>query len=353
MISQNILTIDISNIDFNSAKFRMVGTLTLDKVKIKYNWIFNAQIKDAIIGEDDNGLVWYSGTWINGVWEDGTWYSGTFLDGRWKGGNVYSYDIDTKQLLNGNFYIIKTDISKTHFVRCNFEGGNFNYGIFGSVNIINGTEIPYKVDGDFIINNIVDYQIDNGFNYGAKTGFLQPNNESNTYTIKNILVDSENRIVVGGRFSNYNGVKTSGILRLNYDGSINDRFNGGINENGIINKIIIDSNNRILLGGNFNTYNKKKCNSIIRILDDGTIDEDFNLILNGGDNINYINDIYIDSLGKIYLGGNFYFMRKISETEEYHFTNLIKLNDDGSIDLTFGSVISENNVIRGVFLMVM
>lgn len=339
MVSQNILTIDISNIDFNSSKFKMVDTLTLDKVKIKYNWIFNAQIKDAIIGEDANGLVWYSGTWVNGTWENGTWYSGTFLNGRWKDGNVYSYDIDLKQLFNGNFYIIRTDISKTHFVNCSFEGGKFNYGIFGTVKQKTDIETPYVLDKDFVIDNIDDYIIDNGFNSGCNIGFyLQTTDENNLYTIKTLEYDSDNRILVGGRFSKYNEIKASGILRLNYDGTLNNTFNGGISENGIVNKIYIDSNNRILIGGDFSKYNDTVCNGIIRIFEDGTIDEEFTSILESG---NIVNDIYVDEKGSIYLGGSFEF-----NTSTYKYVNLIKLNEDGTIDTTFGITFnSKQNII--------
>lgn len=340
MISQNILTIDISNIDFNSTKFRMVGSLTLDKVKIKYNWIFNAQIKDAIIGEDQNGLVWYSGTWISGTWEYGTWYSGTFLDGRWKGGNVYSYDIDMKQLLNGNFYIIRTDITKTHFVRCSFEGGNFNYGIFGNLIINDNVKIPYEINKNFIIDNIEDIIIDNGFNVGSKIGFYL--SETDTYDVKTIVSDKNNRILVGGFFSKYNGIKTSGLLRLNYDGTVENTFNGGffkkedgILSNGSVSKIIIDYNNRIIVCGNFNYYNKTECYNIIRLFEDGSIDETFNLSLNISDSITKINDIYIDSNNRIYLGGLFYFETNVNGVL-YKYKNLVKLNEDGSLNIDFG-----------------
>ena len=157
-------------------------------LKIKYNWIFNANIKDAIIGEDRNGLVWYSGTWVDGTWENGTWYSGVFLNGRWKGGNVYSFDIDVKQLLSGNYNINSVDISKTHFVKCSFEGGTFHYGIFGNIKNKEEITLPYLVDRDFILNNIMDYEINNGFNTGYNIGFNDINID---HEIIKIITDKE------------------------------------------------------------------------------------------------------------------------------------------------------------------
>lgn len=158
-MSNNIITLDISTVDFNKPKFKMVGGLNLDILKIKYNWIFNAQLEDAIIGEDENGLVWFSGTWVCGTWEGGTWYSGNFVNGRWKAGDMYSYEIDEKEALLGKLSIIRHDITKTRFISAYFEGGTFHYGIFGNIKNEEDLDIPYQVDRDYIIDNVIDYDI--------------------------------------------------------------------------------------------------------------------------------------------------------------------------------------------------
>lgn len=324
MASQNILTIDISNVNFNSEKFRMVGKLTLDKVKIKYNWIFNAQIKDAVIGEDDYGLVWYSGTWVNGTWEDGTWYSGTFLNGRWKNGNVYSYDIDEKSLYSDEIYIYRSDITKTHFVNCSFEGGKFNYGIFGNIKNIDNLTLPYKIDRDYIITNIEDYDIDNGFNTGCNIGFYLDDSLENQ--IKTVAIDKDNKVILGGCFSKYNEITANSIIRLNYDGTVDNDFNGGFNYGAIINSITIDNNNKILIGGHFTSYNKKSVNSIIRLNYDGSIDETFTMgngFIDISGNTMTVNTIAVDSNDFIYIGGDF------TRYNDKNISKLIKINSDG------------------------
>ena len=158
-MGDNIITLDISSVDFNKEKFKMVGGLNLDTVKIKYNWLFNAQMENAIIGEDENGLVWFSGTWVCGTWEGGTWYSGDFLNGRWKAGDMYSYDIDMRSALLGILTINRQDITKTRFKTGEFEGGTFHYGIFGQIKNEDELDIPYEIDKEWIINNIEDYEI--------------------------------------------------------------------------------------------------------------------------------------------------------------------------------------------------
>jgi len=54
----------------------------------KWHWIIGAGIKDAVIGKKGNKLVWYSGDWIFGkfnekyaIWKKGNWKGGTDSDG--------------------------------------------------------------------------------------------------------------------------------------------------------------------------------------------------------------------------------------------------------------------------------
>ena len=80
------------NINFtNESKSGLEGVieykdgLTEEIVKKKYSWLLKAKFKDAVIGKDKRGLVWYDGVWYDGVWEDGTW-----RDGEWKSGFWYN-----------------------------------------------------------------------------------------------------------------------------------------------------------------------------------------------------------------------------------------------------------------------
>lgn len=114
--------------------YTLIDGLTAEKIKRKYIWLLNAIIKDAIIGEDDYGLVWYSGTWVAGEWEDGTWYSGIWEDGDWKNGNFYSYLYDKKQLLQRRKVILQKESQVySEFRNGIWRRGNFYNGYFGPV----------------------------------------------------------------------------------------------------------------------------------------------------------------------------------------------------------------------------
>lgn len=94
------------DVDYSKFRFRLVDGLNMDILTSEYKWILEAEITDAIIGEDENGLVWYSGIWECGRWFGGTWISGEWKSGDWYGGiwksksitdNLLSVDIDDKQ----------------------------------------------------------------------------------------------------------------------------------------------------------------------------------------------------------------------------------------------------------------
>lgn len=110
----------------------LVDGLTIERLKIRYNWIFNATIDNAIIGEDENGLVWYTGNWYCGDWINGTWYSGTFYDGRWFNGKWYSWLIDKYSILvNDKLKNLDDNKIYSNFVNGVWKNGNWYNGIFG------------------------------------------------------------------------------------------------------------------------------------------------------------------------------------------------------------------------------
>lgn len=117
----------LKNIDIEKYNYRLVDGLTLEQLEKKYYWILNADMRNAIIGENDKGLVWYQGDWLCGIWEEGTWYSGRAFNIEWIKGDFYSYKI-----IN-NFNLIEV-------IPGNDSSNSIWYkGLFGSGNFYNGT----------------------------------------------------------------------------------------------------------------------------------------------------------------------------------------------------------------------
>jgi subtilisin-like proprotein convertase family protein len=92
-------TYSLVNVDFNRYRFRLVDNLTFDDLNAKFPWILEAEISEAIIGQDaNNDLIWYKGIWEFGRWFGGTWYSGEWRYGDWYSGIWNSKNIKDKKL---------------------------------------------------------------------------------------------------------------------------------------------------------------------------------------------------------------------------------------------------------------
>jgi len=87
--------VNITGIDNNPYRFRLIDNLTFDEILDKYPWLLEAEIRNAVIGKDQNGLVWYKGTWDCGRWLGGTWYSGTWKTGVWYNGTWFNSRVTT------------------------------------------------------------------------------------------------------------------------------------------------------------------------------------------------------------------------------------------------------------------
>lgn len=120
-------TLSLMNVDFNKFNYRIVDGMTLKELEDKFYWVLNADIRNAIIGEDTSGFVWYQGDWIAGTWETGTWYSGKAFNIEWIKGNVFS----NKIINNFNLFTTIDDDNSDHTI--------WYYAIWGSGNFNNGT----------------------------------------------------------------------------------------------------------------------------------------------------------------------------------------------------------------------
>jgi uncharacterized delta-60 repeat protein len=83
---------------------------------------------------------------------------------------------------------------------------------------------------------------------------------------------SDNKIMVGGNFSTYNGASVGNLIRLNQDGSIDNSFNSGLGfGNGLPLSIVQSNDGKIIIGGNFKLYRQKSVDGIVKINNDGTL----------------------------------------------------------------------------------
>lgn len=156
-------------------------------------------------------------------------------------------------------------------------------------------------------------------------------------------IQPDGKILIGGNFSSYNGMPRSRIIRLNQDGSVDNSF---IAEAvvGAVRSLCLQPDGKILVGGSFTSFNNTTANRLIRLNSNGSNDLTFNSGsgLQGGNPATVAYCISLQDDGKIIIGGSFSFFNGI---ESY---NIVRVNPDGSFDDTFNTGLGFNNQVWGL-----
>jgi len=238
-------------------------------------------------------------------------------------------------------------VARNRIARLNADGSldfTFNPGLGVNDDVFEGV---IQTDGKIIIggrfssyNGVarsriarlnIDGSIDQTFN--PSTG---PNN-----TVQNIQLQNDGKIIIGGNFTSYNGTARSGIVRLNTDGSLDFTFSPGTGANLAIIAIEIQSNGQIIIGGGFTSYNGTLRNRIARINVDGSLDATFNP---GSGANGSVFTMYEQNDGKIIIGGNFTSYNGTPRNQ------IARINVDGSLDLSFNLGTGANNSVSKSFI---
>ncbi|WP_194977158.1 HYR domain-containing protein, partial [Aquiflexum lacus] len=150
------------------------------------------------------------------------------------------------------------------------------------------------------------------------------------WVISDMVALNDGKVLIGGAFSTFNGQSINRIARLNQDGSLDETFDPGQGTNVYVQKLALQPDDKIIIVGNFSSFDGFARNKIARLDSDGNLDLDFDPgSFIGGSNI--IESVEIQNDGKILFGGLF------STVGEFSKNNLVRINSDGSLDLTFES----------------
>ena len=163
-------------------------------------------------------------------------------------------------------------------------------------------------------------------------------------TVEALAVQADGKILVGGRFTTYNGVSNfGGIIRLDGTNGLYDTafktntssgFFAGTALNSKVKVIKIQPDGKILVGGIFSQFGGDNAPyGLARLDSDGIYDVSFGLNLGdvgGGANGGHVNSIDLLSDGRIVVGGSF-----SSWNSNANYKNIVILNTDGTIDASF------------------
>lgn len=184
----------------------------------------------------------------------------------------------------------------------------------------------------------------------SQAQILDPNFKPNLNTngfINDIEVQSDGKILVGGQFTEINGVSANGIARLNTDGTLDQAFlrniGSGVSNNFIIrfdleiprvNDIALQKDGKIILCGFFENFNNLLRVNMVRLNPDGTLDISFNQ--NGvgfpREPEGLIKKLAVQSDNKIIILTEA--VRSYNNVN-LSFKNTFRVNADGSFDNTF------------------
>ena len=142
-------------------------------------------------------------------------------------------------------------------------------------NSFQGASIPFT--GNAFPNTVID-----PLNPGAGP---QPITELNASTrlFKDGQIVAGNKIVIVGEFASYKTSNTRGIVRINFNGSVDPTFQAGAgpqltqtaNQNPTVRRVALEGDGRLLLIGAFDAFSGTTAPGIVSLNTDGSVDSQF------------------------------------------------------------------------------
>lgn len=157
--------------------------------------------------------------------------------------------------------------------------------------------------------------------------------------VNQIVRQPDGKIIIAGDFRTFNGDSVFHIIRLNPDGSRDNSFNmgTGFTVNGTVYALHLQPDGKILVGGIFIDYNGNTANYLARLNSNGSFDNTFNTG-SGFNNTVYSIDRQTD--GKYIIAGNF-----TSVNGDTTYKRIVRLNSNGAIDPSFITGTGFNNIV--------
>lgn len=152
--------------------------------------------------------------------------------------------------------------------------------------------------------------------------------------IVNVVAEqTDGKLIIGGSFSQVGFLNANNIARLLPDGTPDPSFQIGTGLNNEVFDVKINSNGSILVGGRFTSYNGATANRIVCLLETGAIDTNFTTGLGFDD---AVEEISLLADGKVFVSGWFTYYNLMPRNY------LARLHADGLLDTLFDPNIGPN-----------
>jgi uncharacterized delta-60 repeat protein len=221
---------------------------------------------------------------------------------------------DGRIILGGEFNYYN-GITRKNITRVNIDGSidtTFNPGIGIGGNVAG---LALQPDGKIVaVGHITSYNANSAHHIvrinsdGAFDSSFNTSIGANS-KINAVAIQSDGKIIIGGTFTTFNTTPINRIARLNSDGSLDTSFNVGSGADTTITSISIQNNGKIIVGGFFNSFSGIPRKGIVRLNSNGTMDTVFN---QGSGTNDFVFSTKIQNDGKIVIAGDFTTYNSIS-----------------------------------------
>lgn len=253
-------------------------------------------------------------------------------------------DVSGRYIVGGDFTFYQS-VPRNRIARLNANGGldaSFDpgTGADGTVHALAVTsgEQVYIAGSFFNYNSSTANRVARLNSDGSLDGAFDVQGGPNG-DVFDIIALSSGKLLIAGQFTSVNGVARSGVARLNSDGTLDLDFDPGAGADGPVRAILRLNDDRLMIAGGFSNYDGTARVRVARLLDDGTLDTSFDPA--GGPNAT-VNEMILLSTGKILIGGSF------SEYNSSNVGSLARLEADGSLDGSFAAGTAANSDVNAL-----
>lgn len=172
-------------------------------------------------------------------------------------------------------------------------------------------------------------------NSGTLEAAYNPNLRTAGTSIRTVAVQTNDKVLIAGNFTTIGETSRRGLARLNSDGTLDTLFNPGTGPDTTINAIAVQADGKYLVGGGFNSFSGYSRSKFIRLNSNGSVDFSFStgtgFAATGLSLPVSVNSIAIQPDGKIVVVGTF------TSYSGNQARGIVRLNSNGSFDSTFQS----------------
>ncbi|HEY0426361.1 MAG TPA: FG-GAP-like repeat-containing protein, partial [Pyrinomonadaceae bacterium] len=243
---------------------------------------------------------------------------------------------DGKILIGGAFTISGT--SAKNLARLNPDG-TLDTSFADSTSNATITDLEIQPDGKIVAGGYAGASMPGVFRYNpdgtTDSSFLST--QSVNSGVEAVELQADGKIIVAGSYTTLNGVNQGRVSRLNANGTLDSNFNpGGVGADAVVNDIAIRPDGKIIIGGDFASFNSTPMRRIARLNTDGTLDNTFSNV--GTVSNTVVNDVELLPDDRILAGLN------SSTLVE----SLLRFSANGSVDLDFVVKVTKGGTIYAI-----